>query len=308
MNMTAVITRLTELFLILALGYAGNKTKILNAGSNRLLTALILNITMPCTILGSVMNGDVTATGFDALRFILFTLVYFALSFLIVWPLPRLFRKKNDPRRSDDGILRFLVLFGNVGFMGYPVIQSIYGSGALFYVTLFNIPFNLLLFSVGIILSSGKREKLNLKLFLTPTLFATLAAIAVYAFRLNVPAIIVGSVSLLGNVTTPGAMLVIGSTLAEIPMREVFTDLRVYPVAFIKLAVVPVITWLALRFFITDAHTLGVLVVEAAMPAATAATMLSLRYGGNDKLASKGVFITTLLSVITIPLLLYILF
>jgi predicted permease len=155
MNISAVITRMTVLFLILAVGFIGNKAKVLTSGSNRLLSALILNITMPCTILGSVMNGAVTATGSEALMFIVFALAYFALSFLIAWPLPRLCGKKGA--QADDGILRFLVIFGNVGFMGYPVIQSIYGDGALFYVTLFNIPFNLLLFSVGILLVSGKR-------------------------------------------------------------------------------------------------------------------------------------------------------
>jgi predicted permease len=102
-------------------------------------------------------------------------------------------------------------------------------------------------------------------------------------------------------------MLVIGSTLAGIPIREVFRDLRVYPVTLVKLLVIPVVTWLALRFIIPDARTLGILIAEAGMPTATAAAMLSLQYGGNETLASKGVFITTLFSVLTIPLLLWLL-
>ncbi len=236
--------------------------------------------------------------------FMIFVFVFFAVTYIIAWPIPRLLKSP----REDDGIFRFLLAFGNIAFMGYPVIQSIYGDGALFYVTLLNIPFNLLLFSLGIILTSGKREKLNLKLFLTPTLFASLVSVLIFAFNIAMPKIIVDASALVGHMTTPGAMLVIGSTLAGIPVRDVFSEKRIYPVVFVKLIIIPVVTWLILRLFITDAQMLGILTIEAAMPTATAAAMLSLQYGGNDKLASKGVFLTTLFSAITIPLLLYLLF
>lgn len=304
MNFSSIIAQMMVLFLILAVGYAGNKAKILNADSNRHISRLILNITMPCTVLYSVMNGNFNTTGREALVFMLFTLVSYAIIYLIAWPVPRLLRFP----REDAGIVRFLLAFGNVSFMGYPVIQAIYGDGALFYVTLLGIPFNLLLFSVGMILTSGKREKLNIKLFLTPTLFATVASVLIFAFKFTTPKLIVDATSLVGHMTTPGAMLIIGSTLADIPIRDVFSEKRIYPIAVIKLILIPVVTWLVLKFFVFDTQMLGVLIVEAGMPTATAATMLSLQYGGNDKLASKGVFLTTLFSVVTIPLLLYFLF
>lgn len=304
MNLSAVITQMAVLFLILAIGYIANKTKILNRDSNKLLSRLVLNIAMPCTILSSVMGGAVTMTGNEALFFMGLVLISFALTYLVAWPLPRLLRSP----REDDGIIRFLVAFGNVAFMGYPVVQAMFGDGALFYVTLFNIPFNLLLFSLGIVLTSGKRGKISLKLFLTPTLFSSMAAVLIFLLQLDMPKIMVDTAGLVGNITTPCAMLVIGSSLADIPVRDVFSEKRIYPVVFAKLIIIPIITWLVLRFFITDAKILGILVVEAAMPTATAAAMMSLQYGGNDKLASKGVFLTTLFSVVTIPLLLYVLF
>lgn len=304
MNMSAALSQMAVLFLILILGFIGNKAKILNTESNKLLSRLILNIAMPCTVLSSVMNGTVKATGNDVFLFMLFALISYAVTYLIAWPFPRLIRSP----RQDDGIIRFLMAFGNIAYMGYPVIQSIYGSSALFYVTLLNIPFNLLLFSLGIILTSGKREKLNVKLFLTPTMVASVISVLIYAFDVTMPKIVVDTSSLLGGMTTPGAMLVIGSTLAGIPFREVFTEKRLYPVVFAKLLVIPILTWLILRYLVHDPLVLGVLTVEAAMPTATAAAMLSLQYGGNDKLASKGVFLTTLFSVLTIPLLLYVLF
>ena len=308
MNMSNVFTQMTVLFLVLALGYIGNKTRVLNAESNKLFSAVILNISLPCTILSSVTDGSVTATGHEALTFMVLILAALALAYLIAWPMPRLLRAPA----GDVGMLRFLLVFGNVGFMGYPVVQAIYGSGGLFYVTLFNIPFNLLLFSVGILLVSGKAQspgkRLNYRLFLTPTLFASVLAVVIFVFHISMPKLIVSTAAIVGNITSPGAMLVIGSTLAGIPFRKVFNDKRLYPVVLVKLVVIPAVIWLILHFFIADKTSLGILIVESAMPTAAAATMLSLQYGGNDELAAKGVFLTTLFSVVTIPFLLYILF
>jgi predicted permease len=304
MDMSTVFTQMAVLFLVMALGYIGNKTKVLNAGSNKLLSALILNITGPCTILSSVMDGSVMASGREALVFTLLILAALALAYLISWPLPRLLRVPG----GDVGMVRFLLMFGNIGFMGYPVVQALYGNGGLFYVTLFNIPFNILLFSVGIILIAGKKGKPDFRLLLTPTLISSVLAVLIFAFQFQMPKIIVGTVSLVGNITSPGAMLVIGSTLAAIPFRDVFREKRLYPVALVKLIVIPAVIWLVLHFFVADQTTLGILIVESAMPTAAAATMLSLQYGGNDGLAAKGVFLTTLFSVVTIPLLLSVLF
>ena len=303
MNMSAAVNQMAVLFITLALGFIGNKARILTADSNKLLSRLVLNISMPCTVLSSVMNGAARATGHDVLVFLLLTLVFYAVTFIFAWPFPKLARST----RADSGLLRFLLIFGNIAFMGYPVIQAVYGDGALFYVTLLNIPFNLMLFSLGIILTSGKKEKLSIRLFLTPTMLASLVSVLIFALNITMPQVIVDTSALVGKMTTPVAMLIIGSTLAGIPFREVFSEIRLYPLMLIRLVVIPLVVWLALRFFVSDAQMLGILVLEAGMPTATAAAMLSLQYGGNDKLASKGVFLTTLFSVVTIPLLLFLL-
>ncbi len=304
MNMSAIFTQMAILFIILATGYAANKFKIMTADSNRLLSKLVISIAMPCTILGSVLSEKVTATGLDAAYFMLLSLGVFLLSFIVAIPLPRLVRAP----KSDSGLYWFMTTFGNVGFMGFPVIQSIFGAEAVFYVTLFNIAFNVLSFSIGLIMIAGRGGKLNLKLFLNPMMVASLLTVLIFYTKLQVPAIFTAAVELVGRMTTPSAMLVIGSTLACIPFKDVFTEYRLYLMTIVKLLVIPVLTWLILRLFITDQLMLGVLVALSAMPAAINATMLSMEYGGNAQLASKGVFLTTLFSVVTIPLLLSLLF
>ncbi|SHI08012.1 hypothetical protein SAMN02745823_02313 [Sporobacter termitidis DSM 10068] len=299
MNISAIISQMTILFIMLALGYAANKFKVMTAESNKLISKLVVNIAMPCTILGSVFTDDVTATGSDAAYFMLFSLVVFLVAFLVTLPLPRLLRAP----KADGGMYRFMVAFGNVGFMGFPVIQAIFGAGAVFYVSLFNIAFSVLCFSVGIVMVSGKGEKFNPRLLVNSTMVVSLLTVIIFYTKLPVPAILKNTVELVGTMTTPSAMLVIGSTLACIPVREVFNEARIYAVTAVKLIVIPVLTWLVLRFFVADRLMLGVLVALSAMPTATNATMLSMEYGGNEQLASKGVFLTTLVSVASIPLL-----
>lgn len=301
MSLSAVFSQMAVLFIVLAVGFAINKFKILTAESNRLLSKLVINVAMPCTILGSVMSGSVTATGSEAAFFMLMVLASFAIAFLLSAPLPRLLRAKKD----DKGLLRFMVAFGNVGFMGFPIVGALFGTGALFYVTLLNIPFSILAFSVGIIMVSGKNKKINPKLFINPSLIASIIAVIIFYAKIPMPTILTDTTKLIGQLTTPSAMLVIGSTLAAIPFKEVFREVRIYPVALVKLVIFPVLTWLVLKPFISDPLMLGVLVTLAAMPTAANATMLAMEYGGNETLASKGVFLTTLFSVATIPLLIF---
>ena len=303
MNMPAILTQMAVLFIVMSIGYVAYKFKILTNESNKLISKLVINIAMPCTILNSILSGETTATGRDAAVFMLMAVILYALFFLVSAPLPQLLRTV----KGDRGLFRFMVVFGNVGFMGFPIIQSIFGTGAVFYVTIFNIVFSVLCFSVGIIMVSGKSKKFNPLLFINPTMVASVLTVILFYTKLPVPPVLSQAVNLVGQLTTPSAMLVIGSTLAVIPIKEVFSELRIYPLAVVKLLVIPVLSWLLLRLFVSDPLTLGILIVLSAMPTASNATMLSMEYGGNEKLASKGIFLTTLLSVATIPLIMYLL-
>ena len=303
MNLTAILSQMAVLFIILAVGYAANKFSILTAESNKLLSKLVVNIAMPCTILNSVLSGHVSSTGSDAALFMAVSFGAFALAFLLCVPLPRLLKAP----KGDGGMYRFMIAFGNVGFMGFPVIQAIFGPGAAFYVSLFNIAFSVLCFSVGLVMVSGGSGKISFRFFINPTMIVSILTVILFYARIQVPSVLTDTVGLISQMTTPSSMLVIGSTLAAIPFRGVFTEKRIYPVALIKLIIIPVLTWLIFRLFIHDPLMLGVLVMLAAMPTAANATMLSMVYGGNEELASKGIFLTTLFSIATIPLLILLL-
>lgn len=298
MDMSSTLTQMGVLFITLAIGYAANKCKLLSQASDKLLTKIVMNIAMPCTCLNSVLSGNVTITPHEVLVFIGLAFIVVAVPFLIFYFIPNAL---NSPLK-DRGIYRFMIVFGNCGFMGFPVIQSIFGADAAFYVALFLIPYNLLSYTLGIMLVSGGTGKLGGKLFLNmPFIFSVLTAV-IYALGISAPRIIMSTVSSIGALTTPLAMLVTGSTLAAVPAKDVFSEWRIYPVTAIRLIVCPAMVYLILGLCMKDSTMLGVLTVEAGMPIAVNATMFSLAYGGNEALGSKSVFISTLLSIATIPI------
>jgi hypothetical protein len=292
------------LFILIAVGFIANKCKLMSGEANRWITKLVINIAMPCTILNSVVNGTVEATGTTAAIFFLLCIVSMALGLAIAYFIPNLLKIP----KSDRGLYRFMLGFANVGFMGYPVCEAIFGAESSFYVALFNILFSILSFSLGIGMIAGKKGKFNIWLIINPSFVGAIITLIIFLTGIKLPSVLCGSIDSLGKITTPAAMLIIGSTLAMIPIKEVISDWKIYPITFVKLFVIPIITYFVLRLFLSDPLQLGILTVLSAMPTATTATMLCMEYGGNETDASKVVFMTTLLSIVTIPLVAFILF
>jgi len=299
------------LFIIMAVGFIVAKAGVLTPDGNKTLTRIVLFIALPCTILNSVFENDMDITIGDTLYFLLMSLLTFAIAFAIVLPIVYLLRGE----KNDRGIISFLSVFSNCGFMGFPVVIAIFGLSSAFYVALFNIPFNILVFSLGIYMVSSKKNKdssqteldegFNIKKLVNPTLIAALLAVPLAFADFNPPHIISSVLRITGSITTPGGMLVIGSTLAYVPLKTLFKEWRIVPVTLLKLIVIPLITWLILKQFITDDLLLGILVVISGMPSAAMASMFAIEYNGNERIASAGVFLTTLLCGITIPLIVH---
>ena len=305
MDMSSILNQMVVLFCAMAIGYIACKARILNAAFNQTLSRLILHICMPGMILASVMNVPHQLSNAEVWVLLGISFGLHAFFILVALGIPKLFRLG----KSEGNLYRFLLIFSNVGFMGFPVVSAIFGPDAVFYASIFNIPFNLLAFTLGVVLVAGRGVKLSLKkLLLSPGILVSVAALVIYLLDIPFPAFVRDTADLLGQITTPGAMLVIGATLAAIPLKRAFTQWKLYPLLLLKLIVLPVLVWLILRPFITSELTLGVTVVIAAMPCATNCTLFCNEYGGDAELASIGVFLSTLASVVTIPLLMFCLF
>ncbi len=299
MEVFAVIEEMLTLFIIMAIGYIANKVSFITKEGNRLLSKLIVNITLPAMVLASVMSIGEKMAGWDLLLLLAVAFASYAILGLLAFLTPRILRAP----REKAGVYSFLAMFGNVGFVGFPIITAVYGKEAVFYAALFNIPFNLLIFSVGVaMLSAGEKFRLSRQVLLNPSLLASILALILYILPLKFPGPIVETVDLLGSITVPGAMLVVGASLGSVPVKEVFNDARVYAVSLVKLLLCPVLIWLCFHQVIDNPLILGAAVITTAMPSATNAAMLTMEYGGDEALASKGIFIATILSIVTIPL------
>ncbi|QAA32529.1 AEC family transporter [Clostridium manihotivorum] len=301
MNINVVINQMVQLFLILGLGYFLNKIKIFDDILNQKLNKLLLNVTTPALVLASVSSIKQNSNTNEALFVLLVSIIIFTLLPIISFALVKIMRIPRHQR----GLYMFMTVFSNVGFMGFPVMKAIFGNEAVFYTSMFNMIFNIWVFTFGIMLINyGTSNKVSLspKSLLSPGIISSIIAIIIYFLRIPVHPILKSSFDMVGNITTPVAMMLIGSTLAKLNLKEVFTELRIYPYTIIKQILIPLVSYPILRYFIASPLVLGVALINLAMPVGNIAVLFANQYDGDVELAAKSVFITTLLSVFTIPL------
>ena len=300
MDFLYVFEKMIELFLILIVGYIACRCKIFEKDGRTCVSRLILNVTVPALILSSAMNGDSTIAASQILWILFVATACFIIIFAIAFLVPKILKAPT----SQIGVYRYILSFGNIGFIGYPVMQAIFGNNGVFYTSLFCVPFNILVYSVGVMFldSKGSSGKISYKIFLTPCMISSAISIVIVLGHFQCPAIICDTCEMIADITTPAALMIIGSSLADMPIAEMFSNGKVYILAFFKLLFLPFAVYFAFHFFIKNELLLGVLVVSSAMPVATNGTMLCLQYGADEKLMAQGTFITTLLSVVTIPL------
>lgn len=311
MDFLYVFSKMAELFLIIVIGYITCKCGVFGKEARVQVTKLVMNVAIPGITLSSVLNQDNLPEPSQILG--LFAVAFSSYFVLIAatYVVPRLLRVS----KRQTGIYQFMLAFPNVGFIGYPVTQAIFGDRAVFYTCVFNLPFNFLVYSIGVIFiqksaamtkeqgNGAAKPAISYKTFLTPCLISSVFAILLAFTGWKGPAIIGDTCEMLGNITTPAALMVIGSSLAEMPVREMFSNGRVYLFAVFRLLLLPLLVYVIYRGFVTDSLLLGVCVIISAMPVATTGTMLCLQYKADEKLMAQGTFITTLTSMITIPLL-----
>ena len=305
MNTQVVWNMMLELVIIMALGYGLAFFGFLDKRFSDKLSWLVVNISMPMLIIASVLGKE------GKLSDVLSYLGYGTAFYIISMPIAFLCCKLLFVRKKNMGTYQFMLIFSNCSFMGYPIAAAVLGADSVFYMSIFNIPFNIFAFSYGIYLlarGSGNEVGFNPKKLINPGIISSIIAVIIYAYGFSLPSFIESTFSSVGGLTTPLSMLVLGISLAQLPVSELFNEIRLYPISLIRLVGLPVLTYYVMSLLTNDSMMLGVATVTAAMPVASMTVMLTTLYGGNVKLASVGVFITTVLSVISVPLVLGFLF
>lgn len=300
MDILPVADSIIILFLLMGIGFAASKAKFLDRNGSKALSSFLVNIALPCLVVISMQIPVNADTMEKTQTTLMLALVFFAISIAVAVIVPMFIPAKY----SERGVFSFMLVFSNLGFMGIPVTQAIFGTDAVFYTTLFMLPFNLLVFTIGILmLRPDMRMNFNPKLFVNPGIIASIIGMLFFFTGFTIPSPVYDVMDYLGSTTTPLAMVVTGALLAMMPLSNLFSDYRIYILSAFRLLIIPVIVYLVISPYATDPVIFAIPVLLAAMPAAANSVILAEEYNADSSLASKGVFITTLLSIVTIPLL-----
>lgn len=292
-------------FLIMLVGYICRKIKVFGETTGKMISGIVINIGNPALIIASGMNPETLEHKEKLLVTLGVALIFFAIMFVIAELIPRLLRAD----REDYGAYQVMTIFSNIGFMGYPLLDAMYGSEAVIHAAIFNLLYSVLIYTYGIrkMKTDGSMEKLSWRQFVNVGVISCVIAVILYISNLPVPALFEDTANRIGAITGPLSMLVIGDSLAQIRLKDLFTDVRLLIFSGLKLLLVPAVLLWGLGFFITDPLFRGVCLVMTATPVGSMTVMLAQQYGGDYRLTSKGVALTTVLSVATMPFLFWLL-
>lgn len=303
MDMSQVISQMGILVFIMVVGFACAKIGLTGPEFNRRVSGVVMNVLLVFTILYSVMNTDMEMDladiGFVTLGFV----VMFAVSAALGWVTAKLIR----PGREREGITFFAVTFTNTVFLGFPVIESLYGPDGIFVATISNVPFNLLAYTMGMAAVRGGKGGLSLRKALSPPLIASIAAVLLFLSGVEVPEFVADTCGTLSGATVPMSMLIVGTSLGSVSLKGALGNWRVMVVVLAKLIAAPVLVWLVVRLFVTDELLLGVIVILASAPTAMLATLFAIECDRDEGYASGCVFIGTVFSALTMPLMIWLL-
>lgn len=349
-----MLQQMIVMFLMMAVGYLCYRKQILTEEVSRKVSAIVVNVANPCMILSSALT-DQQMQGKELVQTLAIVVMMYAFLLVMAQLLPRILCIQKESR----GAYAAMTVFANIGFMGFPVLAAMYGNGALLYGAVFQIPFNILIYTYGVAVLTrkpgacakteqdvkaevdvkaepngktgerqdaqgitaavnGKSENIEngseqqgklqgtveiVKKIFNIGVIACIAAMLLYFLQTPVPSFLQAFITNLGNLTAPLSMMIIGASLAQMPLKELFLDKKLLLFSLVKLLLLPAV-WMIMVNRVAEQEILrGVCLVMMATPAGSMTAMLAQQYGGDYETASRGVALTTVLSVITMPLL-----
>ena len=302
-GVTSAVTQMIILLAIAAAGYGSAKRGMLDEHTNQKLTKLLMNVTLPCMMLASVYGLDASEAGIlvpwafalATAQFFLMLLCGVVIVFVLRVP------------KADRKYYLFMAVATNNGFIGIPVTAAILGAPSVIFASIFVMVANVFLFSVGFaILASGTGEKFAIpwKAIASPSMFASLAALGLFFAGIQLPGVVQESLELLGGITSPVSMLVVGSIMAQTNFKDIVGELRLYPFIILKQLIAPALLFAAYTALGLNPLLIGVFTIMFAMPVGAMTPTFVEQFNGNATLAAKGTVLTTLGSFVVLPVLL----
>ncbi len=343
MSITVVLQQMIIIFILIGIGIILYRRKIITEEGSKQISGLIINVTNPALLICSALeDGPKASLGELGMAFVAYAVV-FALLIAVGFLIPRLLRIPKDSRYA----YQMLTVFGNVGFIGIPLASAVLGSESLIFVSIFNLLFNLLIYTFGIsllqraaagqskdntpfdissatvntTLSAGQAETATnipdaagqkkraasiasgrLQKLVNAGTISAAVTIIFYLGNFHVPIIVSSALSYTGRATTLLSMLVLGVSVAQIAPKDIFSHPKLYAFTLLRQVLVPIGCVLLMRLFLTDRLILNTLLLMVAVPAANMPLMLAKQMDMETESISQGIILTTILSLVTVPL------
>lgn len=316
MTLSAIlIQQILIIFIIIIVGVICYKTKLIDDTTNSRLSDILLMLVNPILIFVSYQR-DFTV---DLLEGLLISLVLAVVTHIVAIIISyTLIRSKKRKAIIVDGstttkylnnddveVERLSCIYANVGFMGIPLVNGIFGSEGVFYVTASITIFNIFVWTHGVIMMSGSKNlsfKEILKRLMSPTIIAIFIGLLFFVLQIRVPEVMYESLSYIANMNTPLAMLIAGVTIGKTNIIRLFTkSLRIYYIAFLRLLLIPFILLLMYVWLPINEMVKITAIMMAASPAATLSVIFAIKFNKNSILGAEIFAVTTLLCVFTIP-------
>lgn len=301
--MSPIIESVLSLFFLILVGIYGGRKKIITPQLNKGLIGILINILLPCMILSSFIftyDNSIKSNIIKTFYYSLITYIMMALiSYILLLPV----------KENKKTILHFANIFTNTGYVGFPILNSIYGPEGVIYGSIFNMFFVIFVWTYGLLIFEGdfdnKELKIELKkILLNPSIIAVFLGIIIMLFEFQLPSPLLSSIESIGNTTTPISMIIIGTILSQVKIRNYIKDWTIYYGIATRLIIIPIFIYIISLLIDDTSKALYTVIIMSAMPASTMTSILAESFDKEKEYAAIIVSITTLFALITVPILL----
>lgn len=302
MQVPVIVESVISLFIMILVGVYSSKKKIITPEINKKLVEILIQIALPFMIVSSFIHtydttikANVTKTFYYSIAAYI---IMITVSYLLLLPI------KNDKKT----ILHFANVFVNTGYVGFPILNSIYGPEGVIYGSIFNMFFVILLWTYGLILFRDNYEKKELKqelkkILLNPSIIAVFLGILIMIFNIRLPSSLLSSVESIGSITGPLSMIIVGVILSNIKIKSYLKDWTIYYGMTVKLIIIPIIMYLVFLLTVGSSIVINTIIIMSAMPASTMTSILAESFDKEKEYAAVVVSLTTLTSLVTVTIL-----
>lgn len=296
--MEIILNKLIQFFLVLLLGYGLARGKMIREDSLQLLSQLVTRVFLPAFSFCSMYSGNSRNQLVDGVPVLAITAVFYLCLSALFYFLAKALGLKGERMR----IFQALFIFGNTGFVGFPIIQSLYGGEGTIYMALFSVVDQMILWSYGLWLCSTRSGgKFRVKNLLNPCMVAIVAAITLLLSGIQIPALLLDTMATVGNANTGVCMIYLGALLYYSDLRSVLKEKELYIGMAVKMLALPLCVWAVLSGLVPNSVMRGTLVLLSGLPTMTVIPILAKNGSGEGAYAAGITMVTLIASLATLP-------